>query len=178
LLGIGYSKWLTVQLIIIDVNLKTMRPQHFESSTAPYAQEEWTSATRTFFGTLQHQALPNDSVTQNTVTSIDKYELDTLNIFRMQAGPHVVTRLKPTDEACAINNCKLILQLHGSAEIRTDTERHELRCGDWGIYDPQKRYSITNFEDMDILVAQIPRTSLGGRSQIAVPISKLYNTTY
>jgi AraC-binding-like domain len=57
----------------------------------------------------------------------------------------VATRLKPTDEACAINNYKLILQLHGSAEIRTDTERHELRCGDWSIYDPQKTVQYHQF---------------------------------
>lgn len=142
-----------------------MQSQHFESTTTPKAQEEWTSATQTFFGALQHQVLPRlhrDTVVQTAATSIDKYELDSLNIFRMRAGPHVVTRIKPTDEACATNNYKLILQLHGSAEICTDTERHELHSGDWGIYDPQKRYSIANFEDMDILVAQIPRVSLGG----------------
>ncbi|MBO9649500.1 MAG: hypothetical protein J7605_13400 [Variovorax sp.] len=106
----------------------------FTTSDIPAADRvmAWRDANRRFFGDLCVEAL--DPIPPDA--TLLAYDLGRINMYRIDAPAHRVTRQKGRDLPCDAFY-KLVLQLEGHAEVANRAGSVILMPGDWSLYDPR-----------------------------------------
>lgn len=131
----------------------------FSTNHVPCADRPaaWREANRRFFGDLRVEGLDDGPLDASLVA----YDLGRINMYRIDAPAHSVTRDSRSELPCD-GFYKLVLQLEGRARVRNRAGTFSLRAGDWTLYDPRVPYSVTGLGLSRLMVVQVPRAELRG----------------
>jgi AraC-like DNA-binding protein len=121
--------------------------------------EYWSGITARYFGPIKTCA--TDPSAFNAVLTTRPVSF--LQTFHIIGSGHRVWR--PKSNAGAIPDAiKLLLQISGRCRVEQEGRAVELQPGAWCIYDSWRPYGITNFDDVEQIVIQIPRDQIIDRS--------------
>lgn len=136
-----------------------MQSFSFTTNNVPRAQRAlaWREANRRFFGDLRVEGLDDGPL----VARLSAYDLGRINMYRIDAPAHSVTRDSRSELPCD-SYYKLLLQLDGRARVRNRAGVFELGAGDWTLYDPRVPYSVAGLGPSRLMVVQVPRAELQG----------------
>ncbi len=121
--------------------------------------EYWNGITARYFGPVETS--PSDLSAFSAVLTTRPVSF--LQTFHIVGSGHQVRRSK--SNAGAIPDAiKLLLQIGGRCRVEQGGRAVELQPGSWCIYDSWRPYGITNFDDVEQVVIQIPRDQIIDRS--------------
>ena len=128
--------------------------------------EYWNGVTARYFGPIETSAVDPSAFDAVLITRPVSF----LRTFYIVGSGHQVWR--PKSNAGAIPDAiKLLLQISGRCRVEQEGHAVELQPGSWCIYDSWRPYGITNFDDVEQIVIQIPRDQIFDRSlkRLAAP---------
>jgi AraC-like DNA-binding protein len=121
--------------------------------------EYWSGVTARYFGPIETSA--SDPSAFNAVLTTRPVSF--LQTFHIVGSGHQVWR--PRSNAGAIPAAiKLLLQIGGRCRVEQEGRAVELDPGSWCVYDSWRPYGISNFDDVEQIVIQIPRDQIIDRS--------------
>jgi AraC-like DNA-binding protein len=121
--------------------------------------EYWSGVTARYFGPIETRA--TDASAFNAVLTTRPVSF--LRTFHIVGSGHRVWR--PKSNAGAIPDAiKLLLQIRGRCRVEQEGRAVELLPGSWCVYDSWRPYGITNVDDVEQIVIQIPRDQIIDRS--------------
>jgi len=129
--------------------------------------EYWNGITARYFGPIETCA--TDPSAFNAVLTTRPVSF--LQTFHIVGSGHQVWR--PKSSAGAVPDAiKLLLQIGGRCRVEQEGRAVELQPGSWCLYDSWRPYGITNFDDVEQVVIQIPRDQIIDRSlkRLAEPL--------
>jgi AraC-like DNA-binding protein len=121
--------------------------------------EYWSGITARYFGPIQTCATGPSAFSATLSTRSVSF----LKTFHIVGSGHQVRRPKSNGGAVP-DAIKLLLQVSGRCRVEQEGRAVELQPGSWCIYDSWRPYVITNFDDVEQIVIQIPRDQIIDRS--------------
>ena len=129
--------------------------------------EYWSGITASYFGPIE-TSTTDPSAFKAILTA---RPVSFLRTYHIVGSGHQVWRRKSSAGAIP-DAIKLLLQIGGRCRVEQEGRAVELQPGSWCIYDSWRPYGITNFDDVEQVVIQIPRDQIIDRSlkRLAEPL--------